>query len=78
MNLLRGLRESIDMLLAEGLEHVFVRHNRMANAVRAAVKAWGMTPIAKEQKWYSDTVTAVKVPDGFDGNEVVRSRLSLL
>ncbi len=72
MNLLRGLRESIDMLLEEGLENVFARHNRMANAVRAAIEAWGMTPIAKEPKWYSDTVTAVKVPEGFDGNEVVR------
>jgi alanine-glyoxylate transaminase/serine-glyoxylate transaminase/serine-pyruvate transaminase len=72
MNLLRGLRESIDMLMEEGLENVFARHNRMANAVRAAVKAWGMTPIAKEEKWYSDTVTAVKVPEGFDGNEVAR------
>ena len=72
MNLLRGLRESVDMLMEEGLENVFIRHNRMANAVRAAVKAWGMTPIAKDEKWYSDTVTAVKVPEGFDGNEVVR------
>ena len=72
MNLLRGLRESVNMLMEEGLENVFIRHNRIANAVRAAVSAWGMTPIAKEEKWYSDTVTAVKVPEGFDGNEVVR------
>ena len=72
MNLLRGLRESVTILMEEGLENVFVRHNRMANAVRAAVSAWGMSPIAKEERWYSDTVTAVKVPEGFDGNEVVR------
>jgi alanine-glyoxylate transaminase/serine-glyoxylate transaminase/serine-pyruvate transaminase len=72
MNLLRGLRVALDMLLEEGLENVFARHNRMANAVRAAVAAWGMEPIAKDEKWYSDTVTAVKVPEGFDGNEVVR------
>ncbi len=72
MNLLRGLRESLNMIFEEGLENVFARHNRMANAVRAAVSAWGMEPIAKEEKWYSDTVTAVKVPEGFDGNEVVR------
>lgn len=72
MNLLRGLRESVNMIMEEGLENVFARHNRMANAVRAAVSAWGMTPIAKDEKWYSDTVTAVKVPEGFDGNEVVR------
>ena len=71
MNLLRGLRESINMLLDEGLENVFARHHRMASAVRAAVEAWGMRPIA-EEGWYSDTVTAVKVPEGFDGNEVVR------
>lgn len=72
MNLLRGLRVALDMLLEEGLDNVFARHNRMANAVRAAVAGWGMEPIAKEEKWYSDTVTAVKVPEGFDGNEVVR------
>ena len=72
MNLLRGLRESVNILMEEGLENVFVRHNRMANAVRTAVSAWGMSPIAKEERWYSDTVTAVKVPEGFDGNEVVR------
>ncbi len=72
MNLLRGLRESLNMLMEEGLDNVFLRHTRMANAVRAAVRAWGMTPVAKQEKWYSDTVTAVKVPSGFDGNEVVR------
>ena len=72
MNLLRGLRESINMLLEEGLDNVFKRHNRMATAVRKAVTAWGMKPIAKAPKWYSDTVTAVATPDGFDGNEVVR------
>ena len=72
MNLLRGLRESINMLLEEGLENVFKRHNRMATAVRKAVAAWGMKPIAKAPKWYSDTVTAVATPEGFDGNEVVR------
>lgn len=72
MNLLRGLRESLNMIEEEGLENVFARHNRMASAVRAAVEAWGMSPIAHEPKWYSDTVTAVKVPEGFDGNEVVR------
>ena len=72
MNLLRGLRESLNMLFEEGLDAVFARHQRFAAAVRAAVKAWGMTPVAKEEKWYSNTVTAVRVPEGFDGNEVVR------
>lgn len=72
MNLLRGLRVAINMLFEEGLENVFARHNRMATAVRKAVEAWGMKPIAKEPRWYSDTVTAVATPAGFDGNEVVR------
>ena len=72
MNLLRGLRESLNMLFEEGLENVFARHHRYATAVRTAVSAWGMTTIARGEEWYSDTVTAVKVSDGFNGNEVVK------
>jgi alanine-glyoxylate transaminase/serine-glyoxylate transaminase/serine-pyruvate transaminase len=70
--LLRGLRASIDLLLAEGLDNVFARHHRLAEGVRTAVDAWGLTLCAKEPKWYSDTVSAICVPDGFDGNEVVK------
>jgi alanine-glyoxylate transaminase/serine-glyoxylate transaminase/serine-pyruvate transaminase len=69
---LRGLRESVNMLLEEGLENVFKRHNRMATAVRKAVEAWGLKLVAKAPKWHSDTVSAIYVPEGFDGNEVVR------
>lgn len=69
---LRGLRESVNMILEEGLENVHARHNRMATAVRKAVQAWGLSLVAKEPKFYSDTVSAIRVPDGFDGNEVVR------
>ena len=69
---LRGLRESVNMLLEEGLDNVFARHTRMATAVRKAVEAWGLSLIAKEEKWRSDTVSAVRVPDGVDGNEVAR------
>jgi len=72
MNLLRGLRKSVDLLLDEGLENVFARHNRMANAVRAAVDGWGLKLVAKDSSWHSDTVSAIYVPEGFDGNEVVR------
>jgi alanine-glyoxylate transaminase/serine-glyoxylate transaminase/serine-pyruvate transaminase len=72
MILLRGLREALDMLLDEGLNNVFARHHRMAEAVRCAVKGWGLRLVAKEPKWYSDTVSAVYTPEGFDGNEVVR------
>ena len=69
---LRGLRESVNMLLEEGLENVFARHTRMATAVRKAVSGWGLSLIARDEKCYSDTVSAVRVPEGFDGNAVAR------
>lgn len=69
--LLRGLRASVDMLLEEGLDNVFARHRRLADAARAAVKAWGLGICAKDAQWQSDTVTAVVVPDGFDANKVI-------
>lgn len=69
---LRGLRESVDMLLEEGLDQVFARHARLGGAARAAAQGWGLSLVAKEEKWHSDTVTAVRVPEGFDGNEVAR------
>ncbi|MGQ0657465.1 MAG: aminotransferase class V-fold PLP-dependent enzyme [Chromatiales bacterium] len=72
MILLRGLRESLNMILEEGLENVFARHHRFAEATRAAVKAWGLKLCAKEPRWHSDTVTAIMVPEGFNGTEVVR------
>lgn len=69
---MRGLRESVNMLLEEGLENVFARHHRMATAVRKAVGAWGLKLVASDPKWYSDTVSAIFVPEGFDGNEMAR------
>ncbi len=69
--LLRGLRASIDMLLEEGLDNVFARHSRLAGGVRASVEAWGLRICAEAPVWYSDTVTAVLVPDGFDANDVI-------
>jgi len=70
--LLRGLRASLDLLLAEGLENVFDRHHRLAEGVRKAVAAWELKLCAKQPRWYSDTVSAIRVPDGFDANEVVK------
>ena len=70
--LLRGLRVSIDMLLEEGLANVFARHNRLAGAVRTAVEAWGLRNCAQGPQWYSDTVTAVVVPEGFNANDVIK------
>jgi alanine-glyoxylate transaminase/serine-glyoxylate transaminase/serine-pyruvate transaminase len=71
--LLRGLRASVDMLLEEGLDEVFARHRRLANAVRSAVDAWGLRNCAHGPEWFSDTVTAIMVPEGFDANDVIRT-----
>jgi alanine-glyoxylate transaminase/serine-glyoxylate transaminase/serine-pyruvate transaminase len=73
VTLLRGLRASIDMLLEEGLENVFARHNRLAGGVRAAVEAWGLRNCAAAPEWHSDTVTAILVPEGFDANDVIQT-----
>ncbi|HEX6107380.1 MAG TPA: aminotransferase class V-fold PLP-dependent enzyme [Gemmatimonadales bacterium] len=69
--LLYGLRESIDMLLEEGLDQIFARHHRLAEGTRAAVKAWGLELCAREPKWHSDTVSAIMVPPGINGAEVI-------
>jgi alanine-glyoxylate transaminase/serine-glyoxylate transaminase/serine-pyruvate transaminase len=54
--------------MAEGLDNVFARHHRMAEGVRRAVAAWGMKLCAAEPSLYSDTVSAIYVPEGFDSN----------
>ena len=69
--LLYGLRESIDILMEEGLENVFARHHRLAEGTRQAVKAWGLELCARAPKWHSDTVSAIMVPAGFNGAEVI-------
>lgn len=69
--LLYGLRESLAMLLEEGLENVFARHHRLAEGARRAVQAWGLELCARDPKWNSDTVTAVMVPPGVNGAEVI-------
>lgn len=69
--LLYGLRESLAVLSEEGLENVFARHRYLANGARAAVKAWGLELCAKDPKWYSDTVSAIMVPEGFNGADVI-------
>lgn len=71
--LLRGLRASLDMLLAEGLGNVAARHARIAGGVRTAVSAWGLSLCARHPRWYSDTVSAVMVPVGYDAGAVVRT-----
>lgn len=71
MTLLRGLRASVDRMLGEGLDNIFARHNFLAEGVRRAVAAWGLEICAKGPEWYSDTVTAIVVPEGFDANAVI-------
>jgi alanine-glyoxylate transaminase/serine-glyoxylate transaminase/serine-pyruvate transaminase len=69
--MLYGLRESLAMLFEEGLENVFARHHRLAEGTRRAVKAWGLELCARAPQWNSDTVTAILVPAGFNGAEVI-------
>lgn len=71
VGLMNGLKTACDMLLAEGLDNVFARHHRLASGVRAAVSAWGMQCCAARPEWNSDTVTAIRVPEGHDANAVV-------
>ena len=71
VNLLFGLGESIAMIREEGLENVFARHHRLAEGIRQAVAAWGLRLCAQSPDLYSETVSAVMVPAGFDGTRVV-------
>lgn len=68
LQVMYGLSESIKMLFDEGLDNVFARHFRIAQGVREAVKAWGLELCAKRPELYSDTVSAVYVPKGFDSD----------
>jgi alanine-glyoxylate transaminase/serine-glyoxylate transaminase/serine-pyruvate transaminase len=69
--MLYGLRESLEILFEEGMENVFARHHRLAEGTRQAVKAWGLELCARAPKWNSDTVSAIMVPPGFNGAEVI-------
>jgi alanine-glyoxylate transaminase/serine-glyoxylate transaminase/serine-pyruvate transaminase len=68
MPLMAGLRESLNMLLEEGLDNVFARHFRIAEGVRQAVHAWGLKLCAALPDLYSNTVSAIYVPEGFDSD----------
>lgn len=69
--LLYGLREAQAMIREEGLENIWARHNRLAEGCRAAIRAWGLSLCAREPKWHSDTVSAIMVPSGFNGADVI-------
>ncbi len=69
--LLYGLHASLTMIFEEGLEAIFARHRRLAEGVRAAVRAWGLKLCARAPRWYSDTVSAIMVPEGIDAAAVI-------
>ena len=71
VGLLNGLNTSCTMLLQEGLDNVFARHTRIATGVRAAVKAWGLELCATSPDVYSDTVSAIRTPEGFNATDIV-------
>jgi alanine-glyoxylate transaminase/serine-glyoxylate transaminase/serine-pyruvate transaminase len=69
-NLLYGLREAIAMLHQEGLSNVFARHARHGEAARAAARAWGLEIVCQEPREYSNSLTALFVPDGYNADEL--------
>ena len=70
--MLYGLREAVRMLAEEGLPNVFARHGRLAEGVRRAVRAWGLSIVCRNPQEYSNTLTAVMMPDGIDADGVLR------
>jgi alanine-glyoxylate transaminase/serine-glyoxylate transaminase/serine-pyruvate transaminase len=72
VGLIAGLARSVEMLEDEGLDAVYARHTRLAEGVRRAVAAWGMAPCATRPELMSDTVTAVRVPEGCNGTDLVQ------
>ncbi|MBT7933812.1 MAG: aminotransferase class V-fold PLP-dependent enzyme [Thiotrichales bacterium] len=70
VNLLYALNEAVDMLLEEGLENVFKRHKRHADATRIAVETWGLEILAKNPIERSDSITAIMTPEGHDSDNL--------
>ena len=72
LQLIHGLSESLKMLFEEGLDNVYARHHRLAEGVRKAVDAWGLKLVAKSPDLYSNSVSAIYVPEGFDSNALAQ------
>lgn len=69
---LYGLRKSLLAIEEEGLENIFKRHRYQAGGVCAAVQAgWGLQVCARRPEWYSDTASAIVMPEGIDGAKVI-------
>ncbi len=71
-SLLFGLREALAMLFEEGLAAIFDRHRKHGEATRAAVRAWGLEILCEDPRAYSDSLTAVLMPDGHDADNLRR------
>ncbi|WP_432477279.1 pyridoxal-phosphate-dependent aminotransferase family protein [Nocardioides sp. GXQ0305] len=71
-NLLYGLREALRILDEEGLANVFARHQRHAEATRAAVRGWGLEILCADEREHSGVLTAILLPDGHDADQVRR------
>jgi alanine-glyoxylate transaminase/serine-glyoxylate transaminase/serine-pyruvate transaminase len=76
IGLINGLNTACQMILDEGLENVFARHHRIAEGVRQAVSAWGLELCAVSPDVYSDTVSAIKTPAGFNATSIVQHAAS--
>lgn len=79
-NMLYGLVTAVDRLHEEGLDQVFARHQRHAEATRRAVRAWGLEVLCRTPEHYSGALTAVVMPDGHSADafrKVVHERLNM-
>lgn len=74
--MLHGLRAALDLMLAEGLDNIIARHHRLAQGIRQGVHAWGLRLCAKEEKWWSNTVSAIVVPESIDARQVIANGYS--
>ncbi len=69
-NLMYGLHETMEMIMTEGLDNVFKRHDRLAKACRAAVAAWGLELQCQDSSVYSPVLTGVVMPQGVNADDV--------
>jgi alanine-glyoxylate transaminase/serine-glyoxylate transaminase/serine-pyruvate transaminase len=79
-NLLFGLREALQMIDEEGLPAIFARHDRHAEATRAAVRAWDLEIVCEDPREYSSSLTGVLMPEGHDADrlrEVILDRFDM-
>jgi len=71
ITLVIALKEALKIMRKDGLENIFVRHKRLADATRSAMKALGLELLSRDAA--SDAVTAVRVPEGLDGTKLVKT-----